>query len=176
MKVSISIIMSVLILSLGGMAGCSSNSTSTRGYHPSNIPSNIATDFQLRNLDGQVVSLSSLQGKPVLLNFWTTWCLPCREEMPLLQEVFEDGGWKDEGLVILGVDVGESAFTVAEFMRTNGYTFPVLLDVEQNVAPDYNIRSIPTTFFIDRNGIIRDVRIGAFPSKAAIESILNKIT
>ncbi len=172
MKMLISIAMSLLILSLGAITACSGSAALNRGYQVGNL----AIDFELKSLDGQSVSLSSLRGKTILLNFWATWCPPCREEMPLFQQIFEDSRWKDKGLVILGMNLSESVATVTEFMKTNGLTFPILLDTGQDVARDYNIRGIPTTFFIDKNGIIREIRIGAFPNKAAIESVLNKIT
>jgi len=136
----------------------------------------LAPDFQLQSLDGQVVSLSSLRGKPVMLNFWATWCGPCRVEMPYIQEVFEDEEWTEQGLVILAINLGEAPSKVKEFMEDNGLSFRVLLDTDASVAQDYNVRGIPATFLIDKNGIMKDVRIGAFSSKAEIDwRLLNSI-
>ncbi len=136
----------------------------------------LAPDFQLQSLDGQVVSLSSLRGKPVMLNFWATWCGPCRVEMPYIQEVFEDKEWTEQGLVILAINIGESSSTAREFMEDNGLTFTVLLDTDQSVAQHYGIRAIPTTLFIDKNGIIKYREIGAFTSRADIDwRLLNSI-
>jgi len=132
-----------------------------------------APDFQLLNLDGQTVSLSDFRGKPVMLNFWATWCGPCRAEMPYIQQVYDERS--DDGLVVLAINIGESLAKVKGFMQDYGLTFPVLLDIQTEVAKQYNIQVIPTTFFIDPDGGIQDVGIGAFPNKAAIETRLGKI-
>jgi len=132
-----------------------------------------APEFQLPNLEGQSISLGDFRGKSVLINFWATWCPPCRSEMPFIQEVYEE--WSDKGLVVLAIDIGESSSKVENFMQSYNLSFPVLLDSNQNVALKYRIRAIPTTFFIDKDGIIQDISIGAFSSKAEIEESLSKI-
>ena len=134
---------------------------------------NSAPDFQLQSLDGESVSLSSLRGETVLLNFWATWCPPCRGEMPYIQGIYED--WVDRGLVILAVNIGESSSTVEDFMRSNNLSFTVLLDTTQGVAQSYAIQYIPTTFFIDKDGIIQDKLIGPFQSEKQIEDKLSEI-
>lgn len=133
----------------------------------------LAPDFTLTGLDGQEVSLSGFRGQPVLLNFWATWCGPCRMEMPLLQDVYEK--WTGKGLVLLVVNVQESPDLVKEFIEDAGYTFPVLLSPGSKVPLAYNIRGIPATFFIDADGVIRDVKVGAFFTMGEIESTLVKI-
>ena len=133
-----------------------------------------APDFQLQNLDGETVSLSDLRGKPVFINFWATWCSPCRDEMPYLQEIYEE--WSDKGLEVLTINKGESQSQVEQFMESEHISLPVLLDTNQEVAQRYEIQFIPTTFFIDKDGIIQVKIIGAFPDKAAIEKDLGKIT
>ena len=135
----------------------------------------LAPDFKLQSLDGQTVSLGDFRGKPVLLNFWATWCPPCRAEMPFLQEIYEDKEWSEKGLVILTIDIGENPSVVKEFMENYDLSFTVLLDTDQDVALEYNIRAIPTTFFIDKDGIIQDIKVGAFSSKTEIEKRLIKI-
>ena len=149
------------------MAGCSPSSAQSVEV------GNQAPDFQLQSLDGQTVSLSNLQGKPVLINFWATWCSPCRSEMPYIQEIYEE--WSDKRLVVLAINIGESSSTVAAFMQSNNLSFIVLLDTKQDVAQRYNITGIPTTFFIDKDGIIQDKVIGAFQNKTQIENRLSKI-
>ena len=132
-----------------------------------------APDFELQNLDGQVVSLSELRGKPVLINFWATWCPSCRSQMPYLEQIYQE--WSNKGLVLLTIDVGESASRVRQFMQSNNLSLPVLLDTRQVVARKYNIMGYPTTFFIDKDGIIQEKVVGAFPDKESIERYLNKI-
>ena len=132
-----------------------------------------APDFQLNTLDGQPVSLSDLRGKSVLINFWQIRCPPCRVEMPYIQQIYDE--WSDKGLVLLAINIGESSSQAAEFMQQHNLSFPVLLDREGNIAQKYNIRGIPTSFFIDRDGIIQDMKIGAFQNKEEIESSLSKL-
>ena len=151
--------------------GCAVGQDAARGPEIGNL----APDFQLDNLDGQHVSLNDFRGKPLLVNFWTSWCPPCRSEMPFIQDTFTDKKWADAGLVVLAIDIGESPSTVREFVKNYGLTFPVLLDVARDVSLEYYVRGIPTTFFIDREGIIQDIRIGPFSSVTEIERSLGKI-
>ena len=165
-------IMPALILPSVFMAGCSD------GSEPPQItqPENLAPDFQLSSLDGQAVSLRDFRGRPVMLNFWATWCGPCQLEMPFIQEIFEDSEFAAKGLAVLAVNIGESPDTVKDFVEGHGLSFPVLLDTTKDVALKYNIRGIPATFFIDENGIIQDMKIGPFSSKADIEwRLINSI-
>ncbi|MFC1870548.1 peroxiredoxin family protein [Chloroflexota bacterium] len=134
---------------------------------------NLAPDFQLQSLAGHTVSLSGQRGQPVLLNFWASWCGPCVSEMPFLQEIYEQ--WSGRGLVLLGINIGESSDKAEQFMQSHELSFPVLLDIKTEVARKYNISGIPTTYFIDQNGVIQEVIIGAFSSKAKIEQSLSKI-
>lgn len=132
-----------------------------------------APDFKLENLDGQSTSLSDFRGKTVLLNFWATWCPPCVSEMPYLQQVYE--GWSEKGLAVLAINIGENPTEVKGFLQAHNLSLPVLLDTKENAARKYNITGIPTSFFIDSDGIIQQKIIGAFPSKEVIETHLNKI-
>lgn len=115
------------------------------------VPGKRALDFTLPDLDGNQVSLSRFRGTPVFLNFWASWCPPCRWEMPFLQEIHEEMG---EEVVILAVNLGESPEVVRRFVEENGFTFRVLLDERAEVMEMYNLRTIPTSLFIDRDGII----------------------
>lgn len=132
-----------------------------------------APDFQLPNLEEQPISLSDFRGKPVLLNFWATWCGPCVFEMPFIQGIFEESS--DTGLVILAVNIGETPSTVRDFIQAGNFSFPVLLDTSQDVALEYNVRGIPTTFLIDKDGIIQAIKVGAFSSMLEIKRSLSKI-
>lgn len=131
-----------------------------------------APDFELQNPDGDSTSLSDLD-IPVLINFWYTGCPPCRKEMPYLQQIYDER--QSSELVVLAINVSESASTVNEFYQDNNLSLPVVLDTSGAVAQRYNIQFFPTTFFIDKDGIIQEKVIGAFPSKAAIEKRLSKI-
>jgi peroxiredoxin len=133
-----------------------------------------APDFQFGGPDEQPVSLSDFQGSPVLLNFWATWCGPCVHEMPYLQQVWDE--WQARGLVLLAINIMESSSAVQSFMQSQGLSFPVLLDGDGAIAAKYGIEGIPTTFFIDGEGIIQQVQVGAFPNAAAIENSLLKLT
>ena len=152
------------------LSGCASSGT-TSGHGPE--IGKLAPDFTLNDLDGQEVSLSGLRGKPVLLNFWATWCGPCRIEMPFLQKVYEK--WTGKELVLLAVNLQEDPAKVREFVESAGYSFPVLLAAGNEVPLSYNVRGIPATFFIDVDGVIRDIKIGAFLGMGDIESRLVKI-
>jgi peroxiredoxin len=132
-----------------------------------------APDFYFENPEGEDTSLSQLQGRPVLLNFWATWCGPCRSEMPFLQQVHQDR--PEDEMVLLAINVGEGSSQVSQFMESAGFTFTVLLDKQAAVAQKYNVTGIPATFFIDREGVIQDVQVGAFQSQAEIENILNRL-
>jgi len=109
-------------------------------------------DFSLPLLAGGNATLSSFKGKVVILNFWATWCPPCRVEMPSMEILFQR--FNAQGLEILAVDIGENASTVQQFIRSAGYTFPVLLDSANRVSSVYGIEAIPTTYIIDREGKI----------------------
>ena len=174
LKLILPVILTLVLL----LASCSAGPEPLDGKSPA-VPvkgtqiNNLAPDFQLQSLDGQTISLSDLRGKPVLINFWASWCPPCREEMPYLQEIYEE--WTDKGLVVLAINIGESSYTAEEFIQSYNLSFTVLLDTEQDIAQRYNITGIPTTLFIDKDGIIQDKVIGAFQSTAQIENRLSKI-
>jgi len=163
-----------LILSVGlAITGCSSNSASSTQSTQGTEVGDQAPDFQLDNLEGTSVSLSDFRGNPVMLNFWTTWCSPCVHEMPAIQSMYEEQSIK--GLVLLAVNLGGTSSQVKEFLHSHNLSLPVLLDIDREVAQEYGIRAIPTTFFIDEEGIIQVVKVGAFPNKEAIENDLDKI-
>ena len=109
-------------------------------------------DFTLPLLNGELNSLSSHKGKVVILNFWATWCPPCRAEMPSMEALYKR--FQNQGLEILALDIGESAAVVQQFIRNNNYTFPVLLDLSGTAGSVYGVTAIPTSFIIDRGGKI----------------------
>jgi peroxiredoxin len=132
-----------------------------------------APDFQFQGLDGQPTSLSALQGSPVLINFWATYCSPCVVEMPYLQEIYY--GWQEKGLVLLAINIGESPEEVQAFLQSQGLFLPVLLDSGGAATAQYGVSRIPTTFFIDSEGIIQEVHVGPFQSAAEIEDSLSQL-
>lgn len=119
----------------------------------------IAPDFTLKDLNGNDVSLKDYRGKKVYLNFWATWCPPCKAEMPEIEKLYQET--KDSDLVILAIDIGENSKTVSEFISENKYNFNVLLDEKNEIASLYGISSIPVSIFIDQEGYIVNAQIGA---------------
>jgi peroxiredoxin len=115
-------------------------------------------EFSLFNLEGDELSLGSFKGQPVVINFWATWCAPCRVEMPAIQSRFEK--FRDQGLVVLAVDFDEPGEIVADFRDEFGLTFEILLDPGAEVQKLYRNRSYPTTFFIDPDGVIQAQHFG----------------
>ena len=132
----------------------------------------VAPDFEMQNPDGTSFSLSDIS-KPIVLNFWNTGCRPCRDEMPLLQQINDE--LKGEGLIILTINIGQSASLVKEFMEDNDLQLLVVLDTRGTITQNYLIRYIPTTYFIDADRIIQEKEIGSFQKKASIEKCLSKI-
>ena len=116
-----------------------------------------APDFTLETVDGESLRLSDLRGKVVAVNFWATWCAPCRLEMPDLQERAERF---PDRLAVIGVNFAETAEEVDAFRREVGVDFPLLLDPEADVQRLYRVLGYPTTFFIDEEGTIRFQHIG----------------
>lgn len=118
-----------------------------------------AIDFTLKDLNGKKVSLSDFKGKNVYLNFFATWCPPCRQEMPDIEKVYQE--YKDKDLVVLAVDLGEDRDTVKNYIDKNKFSFKVLLDSDQRVGEKYTISAIPASYFIDKNGNVKAKRVGA---------------
>lgn len=147
----------------------------TGGEIPSPREGFLAPDFSLDLLGGGQVALSELRGSAVVVNLWASWCPPCRAEMPALQRVYESG--KDRGLVVLGVNTTfqDSEQAAAEFVQEFGLSFPVPLDRTGMMSRLYQLRALPSTFFVDRNGIIRKVIIGGPMSEATIQTAVEEI-
>ena len=120
----------------------------------------LAPDLTLSTLEGTDLSLRDLRGSPVILNFWASWCPPCRAEMPAFQQVFQEYG--DMGLTIAAVNLTsqDSIQEAAAFISSNNLTYPILLDETGSVGRLYKIHSLPTTVFIDSEGIIQKIIIG----------------
>ena len=122
--------------------------------------------LELKDLSGRVHRLADYRGKVVLINFWATWCPPCRTEMPDIQAAAQA---HPDGLVVLAINNAEDAETVKRFAQQFNLTFPILLDSDGSVARKYGVQGLPTSFFIDRAGIVRAANMGAM-SRAYIEA------
>lgn len=119
-----------------------------------------APDLSLSDLNGEIVSLSQYQGQVVMVNFWATWCPPCREEMPSMQNLHNK--LKERGLVILAINVDEGGKDgVVKFIDKYKYSFPVLLDSKREAQSSYGVFAYPETYLIDRNGVVVEKVIGA---------------
>ena len=121
-------------------------------------PANIAPDFTMLDMDGNEMTLASFFGKPIVLNFWASWCGPCKMEMPDIQKFYEEYG---EDIHFLLVSVDDSLDTAKAFIAENGYTFPVYFDASSMGAYTYGASSIPLTFFIDAEGNLTAYYMGA---------------
>jgi peroxiredoxin len=128
----------------------------------------LAPDFALQSVSGKTVSLSDHRGKVVLINFWATWCPPCRQEMPHIQERY---ALYSPDFVVLSVNNGETAVEVESFVESFGLTFDPLLDPGADVSILYQITGYPTSVFVDREGVIRYIKVG-FMSTSELDGYL----
>lgn len=119
----------------------------------------LARPIDLETLDGQRVALADMQGSPIVINFWASWCRPCRDEAPLL--VAADGRYRSQGLRVLGIVYEDTPDNARAFTRQYGQTYPGLLDPDGRTAIDYGVLGIPETFFVDRSGMVRSRQVGA---------------
>lgn len=139
---------------------------------------NLAPDFSLGTLAGQPLSLADLRGKAVVLNYWVTWCVPCREEMPDIEALYQE--YQDEGLVVLSVNgtKQDSMADIEQFLGEVQVSFPVLLDHSEEVYNRYRILFMPTTFFIDERGVIQDIVLGSTDAagfRSRVEQLVNAL-
>lgn len=134
-----------------------------------------APDFTLNTPDGETFSLSKLNGQAVLVNLWATWCPPCRAEMPAMEKMYQE--YKDRGLTVLAINMTyqDDPFAVIPFVNEYSLSFPILLEETGDTASEYQLRSLPSSYFIDREGIISDVVIGGPMSEALLRTNIEKI-
>jgi thiol-disulfide isomerase/thioredoxin len=120
----------------------------------------LAPDIDLPSMTGDQITLSKLVGRPVLVNFWATWCGPCRQEIPSLVRKYNQ--YKDQGFVIIGVNYQDDNNDegIRTFMRNSLITFPIVRDADERYGRMYRINGLPTSIFIDRKGIVRDILVG----------------
>jgi peroxiredoxin len=135
----------------------------TEGLDVSPKEGSLAPDFLLESLDGAELRLSDLRGQPVALNFWATWCAPCRKEIPQFVNAY--ARFRDQGLVIVGVNMEEGKSIAQRYVDDYGMEFPVVIDVDGEVGDAYRLLGLPVTVFIDRNGVVTSVYTGPFEAK-----------
>jgi cytochrome c biogenesis protein CcmG, thiol:disulfide interchange protein DsbE len=164
----------VLFVPLGGSPAAkpgASVDSLVVGGHP--LVGKPAPEIDLLTIDGEPVKLSELRGQPVLVNFWATWCPPCREEFPLMASAYAKH--ETDGLEILGVMHQDLADGARAFAQDTGATWPILADPEDTAYQDYLVVGLPTSFFIDAEGIVRAFSLGGFSEDglaAQLETIL----
>lgn len=120
-----------------------------------------APDFTLKSASGQNLRLRELRGEVVLINFWASWCGPCRQEMPLLNRIHEQ--YRKAGFTLLGVNIDDDPAAARDMARKLGVSFPVLLDTDKRVSRLYDVDTMPATLLLDRNGKVRYVHRGYRP-------------
>ena len=135
----------------------------------------LAPDFELATSNGETVKLSDLRGQAVLVNLWATWCPPCREEMQSIEKVYKE--YKDQGFLVLAVNMTYQDDTqkIPAFVAERELTFPILLDETGNMANDYQMRSLPSSYFIGRDGVINEVVIGGPMADALLRTRVEEI-
>ena len=135
----------------------------------------LAPDFTLEAIGGETFTLSDLRGSVVVVNLWASWCPPCRAEMPALQQVYEK--YRDRGLEILAVNTTyqDREAEARAFVDELGLSFPILLERTGEMAREYQLRAMPSTFFIDREGVIRKVILGGPMSEATLQTAIEEL-
>lgn len=136
-----------------------------------------APDFNVQSESGDFVNLSDFRGKAVIVNFWASWCPPCRAELPDFDKLYKEYGDKVQFMMVNMTDGNmETVKSVTKFAKDNSWSFPLFFDTKQSAAKAYRISSIPVTVFIDADGIISDYRIGMLNEesvRAEVEKLLN---
>lgn len=128
-----------------------------------------APAFTLPAINGKSVSLASLAGKPAMINFWATWCAPCIKELPELERIY--GMYKDRGLSVVLVNQQETAAVVKKYIEGHGYTMTALLDEKGQTAEKYQVFGLPTTFFMDKAGMIRKTHMGELTTEIITDGL-----
>lgn len=153
-----------IVVALLGTAWISFSRVSPADANPNGRPpapqtGHPAPDFTLTTLDGEEITLRELRGNPVVINFWGTWCGPCRAEMPAIEAVYNQ--YRDEGLVVLAINDAEPPNLVNAFVTDLGLTFPIVMDPQREVQFLYMVRAFPSTYFVDREGVIQRAVYGS---------------
>ena len=166
----------ILILGLAWIfVSADKSGASTAGKVPAPQQGFLAPDFELKTTTGETIKLSDLRGQAVLVNLWATWCPPCRAEMKSIEKVYNE--YKDQGLVVLAVDMTyqDVPTKIAPFVAEQGLTFPILLDETGAVGKSYQLRSLPSSYFINRDGVVHEVVIGGPMAEALLRTRVEEI-
>jgi len=134
------------------------------GLDVSAAEGSLAPDFLLEQLDGPDLRLSDYRGQPIVLNFWATWCAPCRKEIPELVQAYDR--YSPDDLVVIGLNLQEGKSIVRPYAGDFGMDFPIAIDRDGEVGDEYRVIGLPTTFFIDRAGVVRSVFIGPLQAES----------
>jgi len=171
--VAVSLIAGGVVLALGvDMGGGGQPGPSPIRVGGSPLLDKPAPAFPLRTLEGREVSLADYRGRPVIVNFWASWCIPCKEEFPLFAEARSQHA--ADGLEILGIVHDDDPAAAQDFVDSQGATWPMLLDPDDAVWNAYFATAVPMSFFIDREGVVRAVSFGPPPSRS-LELLIEKI-
>lgn len=168
----------LLILMLGFawiFVSADRSGTSTSGRIPAPQQGFSAPDFELKTPNGETIKLSELSGQAVLVNLWATWCPPCRAEMETIEKVYQE--YQDQGFTVLAVNMTyqDEPLKVMPFVTEHRLTFPILLDETGEMANAYQLKSLPSSYFINREGIINEVVIGGPMSEALLRTRIENI-
>ncbi|MDO8636745.1 MAG: TlpA disulfide reductase family protein [Dehalococcoidia bacterium] len=128
-----------------------------------------AIDFTLPLFTGGDITLSKLKGKPVVINFWASWCVPCREEAQAIEKTWR--AYKDKGVIFIGVDIQDKEANALEFIKEFNLTYPNGPDIGGKITIDYGVAGIPVTFFVNRDGVIIDRFVGAISERYLVTRI-----
>ncbi|WP_044642453.1 thiol-disulfide oxidoreductase ResA [Risungbinella massiliensis] len=144
----------ILFLVLIGLVGFALYQSFNRENAGKPIAGEEAPNFTLTDVSGKEVELTDLRGKAVMLNFWGTWCEPCRTEMPAMQQMYQK--YQAKGFEIVAVNIAETEVAVNSFAKQHNLTFPIWMDQDRDVVKQYKIGPLPSSLFLDRNGVIVD--------------------
>ena len=174
-----SVILMLVLLGLLTVLGCTPSAQDIQRQpgvpSPSQLPpaarvGRLAPDFTLTDLDGNSVTLSDFRGKTVFINFWATWCPPCRAEMPEIEAVYQE--YKNQDVVVIGVDIRENESEVRQCVEEDDFSWIFVLDTTGAVSASYAITAIPTSFFLDEEGVIQSAQIGPMTGRVMEELLV----
>jgi cytochrome c biogenesis protein CcmG/thiol:disulfide interchange protein DsbE len=168
----------LLILAIGFawiLVSADTLGASTAGQIPAPQQGFLAPDFELKTPTGESIKLSDLRGQAILVNLWATWCPPCRAEMKSIEKVYQE--YNAQGFTVLAVNMTyqDDPLAILPFVSEQALTFPILLDETSEMANTYQLRSLPSSYFIGRDGMINEVVIGGPMSEALLRTRIEDI-